>query len=283
MRDEQLTIKNSAGVSGTGLHGGMRVKIEFFPARPDSGIIIKNSEAEQRLGPGCVSEVNRGTSIFKGRKKILTVEHVISAIRGARIDNIIIHIEGNEPPALDGSAAGFVKALKKAGLKRQGVKKKQIKLKAPIAAADNGAYMAVIPSDRFKVYYFADFSDKRLPAGGFFFDSKSGDYEKEIAPARTFGFKEELGRLIKAGLIKGAAPENAVLFDKGRLVKGRLRFKDEHIRHKVLDVIGDFGMLGANLDMTVFAVKTGHRHNIEMTKRIIKQNSGKKPRQKDGQ
>ncbi len=283
MRGEQLTIKNSAGVSGTGLHGGMRVKIEFFPARTDSGIIIKNSEGERRLGPGCVSEVNRGTSIFTGRKKILTVEHVISAIRGMSIDNIIINIEGNEPPALDGSAAGFVKEFKKAGIKRQGAEKRRIKLKTPVAAADNGAYMAVIPSDRFKVYYFADFSDKSLPAGGFFFDSKNGDYEKEIAPARTFGFREDLGRLIKAGLIKGAAPENAVLFDRGRPVKGRLRFKDEHIRHKVLDVIGDFGMLGANLDMTVFAVKTGHRHNIEMTKRIIRQNNRKKLRKKAGQ
>jgi len=269
----QTTIKKRVDVQGRGLHGGKPVKIEFSPAKKNSGITVKNNGESYRLGPDKVFSTKRGTSIRHGRSVIHTVEHLVSAVRGMGIDNVAVDISGNEAPALDGSAFLFVNALKKAGTQKISAPKKQLLLRNPVVLSGKGCWMAVLPFNGFKVRYFSDFSDHGIPADDCSIKITPQSYEKEISKARTFGFKSELKWLMAAGLIKGASLENAVLIDKGKPVKTKLRYKNELTRHKVLDIIGDFGLINAELNMLVIAVKTGHEMNIKTVNKILSNNS----------
>ncbi|MFP4465435.1 MAG: UDP-3-O-acyl-N-acetylglucosamine deacetylase [Candidatus Goldiibacteriota bacterium] len=268
MREKQITIAGSALVKGRGLHKGRESTVVFSAAAPGRGIIIKNNNEKYTLRPENVFDTRRGTSVKKGKSRIYTVEHMVSAVRGLGIDNITVEIKGGELPCGDGSAAVFAKAVLSAGLKKQNALKKTLEIKEPAAVKDNGCFLAVIPYPVFKVYYFSDFSEMGCGPMEFSSEVTPDTYLKRICRARTFGFKKELQGLIKSGLIKGAGPKNAVLMDKGRAVNTRLRYKNELARHKALDVIGDFGILGSGLKMLVIAYKTGHRHNIEAIKKI---------------
>lgn len=268
---KQLTLKKSAVISGPGLHKGRINKAVISPAENDAGILIKNSGCIYVLTPALVKDTKRGTTIKHKKSVLHTVEHMVSAIRGMGIDNCLIDIEGDEPPAADGSSWPYVAALKKAGLKSLSKEKKFIDIKEPMLVEDKGRYLAVLPNKGLKVSYFADFSGHGIPPNDVSEQISPAIYENRVSKARTFGFKSEIGWLIAAGLIKGANLENAILLDKGKPVKGALRYPDELTRHKILDIVGDFGMLGANLNMHIIAVKTGHKHNVEMARKIMAQ------------
>jgi UDP-3-O-acyl N-acetylglucosamine deacetylase len=268
---KQLTLKSPFELAGRGLHKGSLSRLVFHPAADDSGIIIKSCGKEFKVSPALVCDTKRGTTIKYKGLKIHTVEHMLAALKGQGIDNAKIEfLSGNEPPIFDGSAAEFVSAIKKAGVKKLKKERKMITVKSPLTLAQNGCYLAVLPYQGFKVYYFSDFSAKGIPAMEYSAEIKPEVFNEEIAPARTFGFKKEIDHLIKAGLIKGADLNSAILFDGAKPVNTKLRFKDEVPRHKLLDVAGDFGLLEGGLNMLVIAVKTGHRHNTEMVKKIDK-------------
>ncbi|MEI7640877.1 MAG: UDP-3-O-acyl-N-acetylglucosamine deacetylase [bacterium] len=267
----QRTLNKSVSLAGKGLHKGQNVKVTFHSAPAGNGITIRNNKEEYKLSLDLVFDTQRGTSIRYGKSEIYTVEHMLSALRGMGIDNAVIELEGNEPPIFDGSALEYVKALKKAGIKVLEKKRKQLLLKKTIVLKYNGKYIAAIPFAGYRINFFTDFSGKGLLPEECFFEMKGNSFEKEIAPARTFGFKEELDELIKNGLIKGADLRSAILFDKAKPVNTKLRFKNEVTRHKVLDLLGDFGFLEGELNFIVIAVKTGHTQNIEMAKKIIQE------------
>jgi UDP-3-O-[3-hydroxymyristoyl] N-acetylglucosamine deacetylase len=269
---KQATIKKSAGLAGIGLHKGREAKVVFRPAAPDSGIIIINRGLKYRLDIRRVAGTNRGTVLKNGRSVLHTIEHMLSAVKAMGIHNIEIEIDGNEAPALDGSSAGFVAALNSAGIKKQASPAKQFIISEPVALSDNGRYMAVLPGRGFEVRYFSDFSKHGVAPEECGLKVTPAAYESEICRARTFGFKAEIDWLISAGLIKGASLENAVLIDGGRPVAGALRYRDELTRHKVLDIIGDFAFIEGDLNLTVIAYKTGHKQNIEMVRRLLKNN-----------
>jgi UDP-3-O-acyl N-acetylglucosamine deacetylase len=265
----QATIRKSISVSGAGLHKGAPAEIEFSPSGAGTGIILENKGEIYGLDVKYVSDTNRGTVLQKGKSKIYTVEHMLSAVKALGVDNIRIRVRGDEAPAMDGSAFLFVKALKKAGITGQAAEKKVFTPREPLLLRENGKYMAALPGKGFSVYYFSDFSKQGLApeeAGG---KVTPENFIKEISRARTFGFKQEIEALQKAGLIKGASLKNAIVIDKGKPVNGRLRFKNEPARHKVLDIIGDFSFIEGEINMTVIAYKTGHTENIKMVKQIL--------------
>lgn len=265
---KQLTVKNTVVISGPGLHKGKKNKIIISAAQADVGLKIINAGCEYVVSPNLVADTKRGTSLRYKKSVLHTIEHMVSALRGLGIDNALISVEGDEPPAVDGSSYPYVLALKKAGLIQLTKEKKFINIKTPMLVEDGGKYLAVLPYKGLKVSYFSDFSGYGIAPAEVSVQITPKVYEKMVSKARTFGFKSEIGWLIKAGLIKGASLENAILIDKGLPVKGSLRYPDELTRHKVLDIVGDFGMLGANLNMHIIAYKTGHKHNVEMAKKI---------------
>jgi len=267
---KQQTIKSQVAIEGKGLHKGKKSKIIFSPLDVDAGVILKNNGFEYKLDVDFVADVKRGTTLKYKKSTIYTVEHLLSAIKGLGIDNILIDIEGDEPPALDGSSFEYCKILKKAKILKQNKEKEIFKITKPCYIKDNDRFLIVLPYDKLKIYYFSDFSKFGIAPQEFFIEVNENNYIKEISKARTFGFKSEIEWLYKAGLIKGADFNNAILIDKGKPVNTRLRYSDELTRHKVLDIIGDFCFLPGDLYLLIIAVKTGHRHNIEVVKQLLK-------------
>jgi len=272
---KQITIKKKTELNGIGLHTGDKVKIVFSPAEADSGIIIKNKGIEFKAGVDLVFDTKRGTSLKYNGSIIHTVEHMVSAIRGLGIDNIMVEIEGGEePPVFDGSSFEYIKAISRVSPSIQEEDKKELNIKNPIVVKDNDKYLAVLPYHELKVHYFSDFSGNGLKPEDYSINITPESYIDEISKARTFGFKNEIDILVKSGLIKGANLKNAVLIDKGKPVNTKFRYKNEITRHKILDIVGDFGLLGANLNLLIIAVRTGHTQNIEMARMIEKQLAG---------
>jgi UDP-3-O-[3-hydroxymyristoyl] N-acetylglucosamine deacetylase len=267
---KQATIRRKAFINGRGLHKGAPVSVEFAPAKPGSGIVFENRGEVYKLDVKYVSGTGRGTVIKKGRSVIHTVEHMLSAVKALGIDNLRIRIDGDEAPALDGSARGFAACLKKAGLSMQKPPKKEFSLEGPVLVEADGKYLAALPGCGFKVAYFADFSARGLKPEDAETEVNAKQYIREIAGARTFGFRDEIKSLKKAGLIRGADAHNAIVMHKGRPVNTKLRHINELARHKALDMIGDFAFIEGQLNMTLIGYKTGHTENIKMVKLLLK-------------
>ncbi len=261
-------LKGSASVEGRGLHTGVLSKVTFSPAQSNSGIVIRNGNEEYKVSPGLVFDTKRGTSLKFGKSEVHTVEHLLAAVKGMFVDDVIIDIEGIEPPCSDGSAAAYVKAVKKAGVTPQAVEVSVQELKEPLIIKENGKYMAALPYPKQKFVYFSDFSAMGIAPEESEFVLKPGSFEKEIASARTFGFKNEIETLMKAGLIKGADENSAILIDNGKPVNTKYRMKQELTKHKLLDMTGDFALLNQRINMLVIGVKTGHEQNVNMAEKI---------------
>lgn len=266
----QRTIKNKFSIEGKGLHKGKKCNITFLPAKENTGILIRNNGVEYSPSVNYVIETKRGTTLRYKKSIIYTVEHLLSAIKGMEIDNIILEIKGDEPPALDGSSYIYCAKLKKAGIIEQSVKKNFFLIKRPFYLKQDDRVLIVLPYENYKIYYFSDYSKYNIKPQEFSIVVNSDEYFKKISKARTFGFKSEIEWLYKAGLIKGADLKNAILIDRGKPVNTKFRYKDELTRHKILDIIGDFGLLPGNLKMLIIAIKTGHKQNIEMVKELTR-------------
>lgn len=262
------SIKRVVSVEGRGLHTGVLSRVTFLPSGEKNGIIIRNNGEEYRINPGLVFDTKRGTSLRFGKSEVHTVEHMLAAIKGLLIDDVLIDLEGVEPPCADGSSLEYVKALKKAGICAGIDSAEPAVLKEPLVIKEAGKYMAALPYHCFKAVYFSDFSVMGIAPEEVSFELKQGSFEKEIAPARTFGFKNEIATLIKAGLIKGADEKNAILIEGGKPSNTKYRMKQELTRHKILDIAGDFALINSRVNVLVIAVKTGHEQNVNMAGKI---------------
>ncbi len=303
MERKQRTIQMSQSSSGVGLHTGVQSTIAFHPAPENYGIRFIRSDI-----PGCpeikadidhVVDISRGTTIEENDVRIHTVEHALAAVSGLRIDNILIELTGKEPPVMDGSAKDFVESLLKAGIKTQ--KKMRKVLEITRAVNYTNPYreidIHVIPANRFRVTFMVEYP---LPALGTQYEAiynMQEDFAFEVAPARTFCFLSEVEMLREQGLIKGGSLENAVVIvDKeidtieinrlkelfgiehniiqgvNGILNGKvLRFKNEPVRHKTLDLIGDLALLGVPIKGHVTAARAGHASNVEFVKKLKKQ------------
>jgi UDP-3-O-[3-hydroxymyristoyl] N-acetylglucosamine deacetylase / 3-hydroxyacyl-[acyl-carrier-protein] dehydratase len=269
---QQQTLREPISYAGIGLHSGNRVNLTFLPAPPHTGIRFRRvdldgkPEIEARIEN--VSDTTRSTTLCKGNVKIHTVEHVLATFAGFGIDNAIIELDANEPPIGDGSARSYCKMIQSAGVVLQGERREPYRISHPTEIEVGETIMSVFPHERLKISCTS--SDKHGRFTQFFTLEVSPEtWEREVASARTFCFFEEIEFLIKNGLIKGGSLENAVVIrEDAVLTTEPLRFPDEFVRHKILDIIGDLALIGRPLCGHVVAIKPSHTANCELARQI---------------
>ncbi len=272
----QQTLAKSATLAGTSLHTGEKVTLTLHPAPAGFGRKFKRSDLPDQpildAKVESVKTVERSTTIAEGAVKVHTVEHVLSALVGMGVDNALIEMDANEPPIGDGSAQPYVELIKKAGIVAQEAARHSFEVNAPMhLETAGGSLMTIVPDEKFRISCTNVGPDGRFTQ---FFSTEitPAIYEKEIAPARTFVFYEDVKPLMDKGLIKGGSLENAVVVRGEQVLsKEPLRFKDEFVRHKILDIIGDLSLLGRAIKGHIIAVKPGHGPNTELARALAKQ------------
>lgn len=272
---KQQTLKKEISISGIGLHTGKTVSVKFIPAKVDSGINFTRIDLPGR--PRIKAEVRNVSSTIRGTKlsigggpEITTVEHVLSALYAFSVTNLDIELDGPELPAFDGSAVQYCEILKTAGVIRQNKGIKCIKVNRPVIESVGDKCLIALPSDRFMVEFMINYPLDLIGTQYFALDVNSSKYIKEIAPARTYGFMDELETLKEQGLALGASAENAIAIGKNGYLT-ELRFRDELVRHKMLDLIGDLSLMGRQINGRIIGIKSGHDLNVKFAKRLLKE------------
>ena len=269
---KQNTIKKRVSIEGIGLHTGKKVNMKLLPTPVDTGILfqrtdINNSPHIEAIVENVVS-TERSTTLGKDDIRISTVEHFMAALRAYNIDNIKIEIDNEELPALDGSAKLYLNLLKKAGLKEQDKVRKIIKIKKNYYIKLQDKYIGIFPSDQFKINYLIKFDHPVVRTEYFEYEYDKKSFQQEIIPARSFGFQSEVKKLKSKGLALGGSLENVVLLKEDDVVN-KLRFENEFVRHKILDLIGDLYLNGPIIG-EVIAIRTGHSENYQISQLIKK-------------
>jgi len=271
----QQTLKNKVIFSGVGLHTGCNVKVRISPASADSGITfirtdIPGSPAIRAEGANVV-DTNYATTLGTGGASVATVEHLMAAFYGLGIDNATVELTGPEVPVLDGSAEQFIEMLEGAGLTELHEPRKYLVVKRPIKVTRGDKYVMLLPSKarRFTIDYSIDFSHPFLSKQTFSGLFSSEVFKKEVAGARTFGFLRDVEMLRANGLAKGGSLSNAVVVgDTEVLNEEGLRYPDEFVRHKVLDLMGDIALVGAPIKGKIIAYRSGHALNHKLSQEI---------------
>ena len=272
---QQQTLNGPASYSGVGLHSGNRVTMTFLPAPPNTGIRFRRVDLEGKpeieARAENVAENNRSTTLAKGNTRIHTVEHVLATFAGYGIDNAIVELDANEPPIADGSAREYCKMVQSAGIVPQDERREAYTVTAPIELEMGDTMMTLFPDEGFKISCTS--ADKQGRFTQFYsLELSPTTWERDLAHARTFCFFEEIEYLINNGLIKGGSLENAVVIrDDAVLTTEPLRYPDEFVRHKILDIVGDLSLLGRPLRGHLVAVKPNHAANCELVKRVLAQ------------
>jgi len=276
--DMQKTIKKEISLKGTGLHTGNLVKVRFKPAPINTGILFVRTELPNR--PVIRADANyilsidknpRRTSIGQNGVEIHTIEHLMAVFSGLEIDNVIVEIDNNEIPGLDGSGTNFMQALQDAGVIVQEAPRKYFSVKEPIWIEEDEASLAVLPAGDFRISYTLSYPHDLLRAQCLDFVINPQVFQKEIAPSRTFCLEEEVDDLKRKGLGKGATYENTLVVGDKEVIKNKLRFADEFARHKIMDLIGDLSLLGSPIKGHIIAFKSGHPSNIKLLMRLKQQ------------
>jgi len=267
----QHTLKNIIRATGVGLHSGEKVYLTLKPAPVNTGIVFVRTDLEPAVeihgDARAVGSTNFATALCKGDVTISTVEHLLSAMAGLGVDNAYVEVSASEIPLMDGSASPFVFLLQSAGLEAQNAPKKFIRIKKPIRVEDGDKYATLEPYSGFRLSFTIDFQH---PAIGedvqhTSFDFSATTFVKEISRARTFGFMKDLECFKNNNLARGANMENAIVLDDYRVLNDEgLRYRDELVRHKVLDAIGDLYLLGHSLIGEYKAFKSGHALNNKL-------------------
>ena len=272
--EKQKTIANEVSFSGIGLHTGSLTTMTFRPAPPNSGVTFYRVDLPQ--GPAIqadidhVVDVSRGTTIGLNGAKVHTVEHVLAAIYGLDIDNIGIELDGPEIPNGDGSAYPFMQTLKKAGLVEQDAERRYIKIAEPVYYRLDDVTLSILPADDLRITMTIAYDHVAIGTQYASLTITPETFEKDLAPARTFCFLREVKMLQEQGLIKGGSLESAVVIGDESILNDHLRFPDEFVRHKMLDLLGDMYLLGCRIKGHVISVKSGHAKNVMFSKQIKK-------------
>ena len=272
MRQEQ-TIRTAVEARGVGLHSGAPVRLRILPASAGSGVVFRRIDLDGFQVEAVsrnVARVSYATSLMKKGVLISTTEHLLSALIGCGIDNAIVELDNLELPILDGSARPFVEAIRKAGVRKQRRPRTYLRIRRDLELREGDKFIAVYPAETYSVAYTIDFSHPLIGRETFRVDLSDGNYLEQIAPARTFGFLHEADAMREQGLIRGASPENAVVLTRAGVMNPPLRFGDEFVRHKVLDLIGDLALFGKQILGSVVADRAGHAMHTALVSRVLK-------------
>ncbi|HOX53916.1 MAG: bifunctional UDP-3-O-[3-hydroxymyristoyl] N-acetylglucosamine deacetylase/3-hydroxyacyl-ACP dehydratase [Candidatus Omnitrophica bacterium] len=276
--ENQKTIKKDIHIEGSGLHTGNYAKVTFKPAEANKGIVFVRTDLDRNLAIKADAENilesthnPRRTSIGTDSVQIHTVEHLMAALSGLGIDNLIVEIDNNEVPALDGSGYAFIEMFKKAGLETQDAARKYFIVKEPIWVEEKESTLAVLPYPAFRISYTLDYDHPLLRTQHLSLEITPETFEQEVASYRTFVLEKEVEELKKIGLGKGASFENTLVVTEKGVVDNILRKEDEFVRHKVLDLVGDLYLLGCPIKGYVIALKSGHSLNVKLLHKIYEQ------------
>jgi UDP-3-O-[3-hydroxymyristoyl] N-acetylglucosamine deacetylase len=268
----EQTIAEPLEFAGVGLHSGAPAKMRLLPAAAGSGIVFRRTDLDNFEIPAIgrnVAKVSYATSLMRQSVLISTTEHLLSALIGMGIDNVIVEIDNLELPILDGSALSYVEAILRVGIREQRRRRETLRVLQPVEVREGEKFIGVYPGAGYSISYTIDFP---APIGQqkTCIDLAAETYGTEIAPARTFGYKADEKKLRDMGLIRGASAENAIILNARGPENGPLRFADEYVRHKVLDLIGDLALAGHRLEGHVVAVRAGHAMHTALVARLLK-------------
>ena len=270
----QTTLRTPVSIEGIALHTGHHVRATFRPAPEDHGIVLRREDRPDVLLPALPESAlgfDHATTLGAGAVQIGTVEHALSAAFGLGIDNLDIEVRGEELPILDGSAMPFVRLFQAAGVERQRRPRRPIAIgrKREIRRGDKS--ITVHPGRGLTITYEIDFPHRAIGHQSLTIEIAPEEYATRIAPARTFGFLHEIHYLRERGLARGGSLQNAIVLDDKNILSGPLRFADEFVRHKILDLVGDLALLGRPIEGRIHARRAGHALHAELVRELARE------------
>jgi UDP-3-O-[3-hydroxymyristoyl] N-acetylglucosamine deacetylase len=273
----QTTLAQSIATNGTGLHTGVQVNLTLKPAPENTGYIFVRTDLDDFEIPASVEYISLcsyATTLLRKGVVLSTCEHLLSALRGGGVDNCFIELDNMEIPIMDGSSENFIELIERAGVVRQNAPRRFFEVRERVAFEQGDKWMSIEPASEFEVECMIDFPHPFIKQQSFQFEMTNGSFGKEIASARTFGFTTEIETLRKANLALGGSLDNAiVLTPDGMLNENPLRFQNEFVRHKILDIIGDFALLGMPVRGRIKAYKSGHAVHAALMSKLLKTES----------
>lgn len=259
--------------SGVGLHSGAPVTMRILPAPPGAGIVFRRTDLdgfEVEANSRNVARVSYATSLMKKGVLISTTEHLLSAFTGLGVDNAFVELDNLELPILDGSALPFVDLIQKAGIRKQRRPRRYMKILRELEMREGNKFISVYPAESYSVSYSIDFPHPLIGKEFFQVELSNGSYLKNVASARTFGSRQDEQAMRNMGLIRGASRENCIVLTPDGIENGPLRFPDEFVRHKVLDLVGDLALLGKPILGKIVADRAGHAMHTALVSRILR-------------
>ncbi|HVZ69330.1 MAG TPA: UDP-3-O-acyl-N-acetylglucosamine deacetylase [Rhizomicrobium sp.] len=266
------TISRPAATQGMALHAGAQVRLTLLPAPAGAGVVFRRIDLGRDIPARYdrVGETRLGTVIVEQGAGVGVIEHLMAAVAGAQVDDLIVELDGPEPPILDGDALSYLALIDQAGIAANGGAREIIEVLRPVTVESGEARATLHPSDVFEFDFEIVFPSKAIGRQTFHWPFSAEGFRKEIAPARTFGFLHELDALNKAGLGRGASLENTLAIDGDKVVNAALmRFPDEFVRHKILDALGDLALAGAPLLARFEGVRSGHALNNALLRALF--------------
>jgi UDP-3-O-[3-hydroxymyristoyl] N-acetylglucosamine deacetylase len=271
---KQTTLKSPVETNGIGLHTGVAVQLKLMPGPPDTGYVFRRTDLGGFEIPATVESVAHcgyATTLMRTGVMLSTVEHLLAALRGANVDNVYIDVDNLEIPILDGSAEVFIEMIERAGVVEQPLARRALLVRERVSFEQGNRRISVEPADSYEIDCLIDFSHPLIGVQRFALQLANGAFSREIAAARTFGFTEEIEALQRSNLIRGGSLDNAiVLTPDGMLNQTGLRFRDEFVRHKILDIIGDLALLGMPILGRVVAERSGHILHAGLMSKLLR-------------
>lgn len=263
------TVRETVRLRGVGLHSGNPVNLRIEPSE-SKGLVFRTAKGTMiPASPFYVTETTNAVTLTKGTEKIQTVEHLLAALAAAGITDAVLEVDSHEIPILDGSALPFYEAVMAAGVKDLGIPLEPIKLQSAVWVVDKDKYLVALPADRLTVTYSIDFPHPMLRGLSATLDLDTETFVNDIMSARTFGFYKDVETMKAKGLIKGASIDNAVVLTEDGYMNDSLRYEDECLRHKVLDLIGDLYLMGRPIQAHIIAFKAGHGLDVTLGRKIL--------------
>lgn len=278
----QTTLARATGCTGIGLHSGRPVHARLLPAPANTGLVFRRLAGQGRARTTdiralatSVGRVDHATTLTaqtpEGRLEIQTIEHLLAALAGLGVDNCLIELDADEVPILDGSSAPWCYLIREAGVRAGRRPRLHRRVLRSVTIEDGASRIAIHPADSLRVSCSIDFEHAAIGRQEISLTVTPRSFGEQLAPARTFGFLRDVETLRAAGLVKGGSRDNAIVLDEHEVLNGRLRYRDEFVRHKALDLVGDLALAGHPVLGHVVAHRAGHRLHVELTRRLLEE------------
>ncbi|HEV7240416.1 MAG TPA: UDP-3-O-acyl-N-acetylglucosamine deacetylase [Thermoanaerobaculia bacterium] len=270
---QRKTINTNVSITGIGLHSGIYTTVELKPVPAGSGVTFVRADLDGLRIPALqasTTALDHATTVGKDDVQVGTVEHLLAAIMACGITDVDIDIDGPEVPIIDGSALPFMHLIDAAGVRELDAELPVLRLREPLEIVEGDKSIRIVPAKNLVIKYKIDFDHPVIGRESFHFDFSHDSFLRKIAPARTFGFMRDVEKLRAAGLARGGSVENAVVLDDRGVVNGPLRFKDEFVRHKILDLVGDLALIGRPIVGEITAYRGGHALHSRFVEKILR-------------